>query len=395
MMLDLITPEILASLVTLTMLEIVLGIDNIVMIAVIANALPAEQRDRARLVGLGLALFTRLLLLFIISWVAGLIQPLFTVLGQSFSGRDLIMLGGGLFLIWKGVHEMHNAVEEAGRPNQTPPVGSFAAAIAQIVLLDVVFSFDSVITAVGMARDIWVMVAAIIVAMAVMLFASGPIMRFIHAHPTVKMLALAFVLLIGMALVADGFQFHIPKGYLYAAMAFSVLVESLNVLVSRRRASSLAVSSNAPAAAAPAAGVPLKVLIPVDGSASAERAVREVAALARDNATPIDLHVLNVQPPIGSARAYAERAAVQEFHRQEAEKALAPIRRVLEELRLKATVHILAGSLGETVAQLARELHADRIVMGTSGRSPLGGLLLGSSATEVIHRAPVPVTLVK
>ncbi len=390
---DLFTPEILASLVTLTALEIVLGIDNIVMIAVIANALPPAQRERARLVGLGLALFTRLILLFIISWVAGLVQPLFTVLGQSFSGRDLIMLGGGLFLLWKAVHEMHAAVEEAGRPGQKPPVGSFSAAIAQIVLLDVVFSFDSVITAVGMARDIWVMVAAIIVAMAVMLFASGPIMRFIHAHPTVKMLALAFVLLIGMALIADGFQFHIPKGYLYTAMAFSILVESLNVLVSRRRARAAAVGGHVTPALVP--GTPLKVLIPVNGSASAERAVREIAELVRENATPVELHILNVQPPIGSARTYAGKDAVQDFHRQEAEKALAPIRRLLDELGLKAATHVLVGPLGETVARLAAELHADRIVMGTRAASPLGGLLLGNSATEVIQRAPVPVTLVK
>jgi predicted tellurium resistance membrane protein TerC/nucleotide-binding universal stress UspA family protein len=392
-MLDLFTPEILASLVTLTALEIVLGIDNIVMIAVIANALPPAERDRARLVGLGLALFTRLILLFIISWVAGLVEPLFAVFGQTFSGRDLIMLGGGLFLLWKAVHEMHAAVEEAGRPNEKPPVGSFAAAIAQIVLLDVVFSFDSVITAVGMARDIWVMMVAIVIAMGVMLFASGPIMRFIHAHPTVKMLALAFVLLIGMALIADGFQFHIPKGYLYTAMAFSVLVESLNVLVSRRRARAALTPPGVTPAAHP--GTPLKVLIPVDGSASAGRAVREIAELVRENATPVELHILNVQPPIGSARIYAGKDAVQDFHRQEAERALAPIHRLLGELGLKATIHILVGPLGETVARLANELHADRIVMGTRAASPLGGLLLGNSATEVIQRAPVPVTLVK
>ena len=392
---DLVSPEILASLVTLTALEIVLGIDNIVMIAVIANALPPAERDRARLVGLALALITRLALLFVISWIAGLIQPLFTVFGQDFSGRDLIMLGGGLFLLWKAVHEMHAAVEEAGRPDQPRAVGSFAAAITQILLLDVVFSFDSVITAVGMARDIWVMVVAIIVAVAVMLFASGPIMRFIHAHPTVKMLALAFVLLIGMALIADGFQFHIPKGYLYAAMAFSVLVESLNVLVSRRRAGAAAAATTGQAAPAPGAGAPLKVLIPVDGSASAARAVREVADLMRENATRVELHVVNVQPPIGTARAYAGKEAVQDFHRQEAEKVLAPMRALLDELGLKASIHVLVGSLGDTVARLASELHADRIVMGTRSASPLGGLLLGSSATDVLQRAPVPVTLVK
>ncbi len=228
-------PEVWASLVTLTALEIVLGIDNIVIIAIISNALPAEQRDRARRIGIALALITRLLLLFSISWIAGLVDPLFHVLGQPFSGRDLIMLAGGLFLMVKAVREIHDAVEEAGHDGPTRKVGSFANAVAQIVLLDIVFSFDSVITAVGMANELWVMVTAIVIAVLIMLVASGPIVRFIHAFPTVKMLALAFVLLIGFALVAEGMEFHIPKGYLYFAMAFSVLVEALNVTISRRR----------------------------------------------------------------------------------------------------------------------------------------------------------------
>lgn len=394
---DFLTPEILVSLVTLTALEIVLGIDNIVMIAVIANALPERQRDQARLVGLSLALITRLLLLFLISWIAGLVQPLFSAFGQPFSGRDLIMLGGGLFLIWKAVHEMHVEVEEAGGQGAPRQVGSFSAAIAQIVLLDVVFSFDSVITAVGMARDLWVMVAAILIAMAVMLFASGPIMRFIHAHPTVKMLALAFVLLIGMALVADGFRFHIPKGYIYAAMAFSVLVESLNVMVSRRRARSAALTGGSGAVeAAPAApaGRALKVLIPVDGSSSAERAIHQVADLARNN-TAVDVHLVHVRPPIGPARAYAGRDAVQDFQRQEADKVLAPMRAFAEREGLPVASHVAVGSVGDAVARLAKELGIDRIVMGTRIGNALGGMLLGSSATDVLQRAPVPVTLVK
>jgi nucleotide-binding universal stress UspA family protein len=258
-----------------------------------------------------------------------------------------------------------------------------------------VFSFDSVITAVGMARDLWVMVVAIIIAMSVMLFASGPIMRFIHAHPTVKMLALAFVLLIGMALVADGFQFHIPKGYLYTAMAFSVLVESLNVTVSRRRARATAVTGGGSAAGpVPNPGRPLKILIPVDGSPSAERAIREVIVLARNNAA-VEVHLVNVRPPIGSARAYAGPGVVQAFQRHEAETALAPMRALLEQERLPATVHIAVGPLGEAVARLAREIGADRILMGTRIRNPLGGVLLGNSATDVVQRAPVPVTLVK
>jgi predicted tellurium resistance membrane protein TerC len=231
----LLNPEILASLVTLTVLEIVLGIDNIVMVAVIAGNLPADRQRQARLIGLSLALVTRLLLLATISWVAGLIDPLFEVAGQPFSGRDLIMLAGGLFLIWKAVHEMHQSIAEAGTAEARPPATSFAAAITQIVMLDIVFSLDSVITAVGMAREFWVMATAIVIAVALMLVASGPIMRFIQAYPTVKMLALAFVLLIGMALVADGFEFHIPKGYLYFAMSFAVFVEALNVVVAGRR----------------------------------------------------------------------------------------------------------------------------------------------------------------
>jgi predicted tellurium resistance membrane protein TerC len=228
-------PEIWISLATLTALEIVLGIDNIVMLAVVAGGLPDRQRDRARLIGLALALGTRLLLLLTIVWIAGLVQPLFTVAGQDFSGRDLIMLGGGLFLIWKAVHEMHAAVDAAGRAEAPARAGSFSAAIAQIVLLDIVFSFDSVITAVGMAEHLGVMIAAVVIAIGVMMVASGAIMGFVQAYPTIKMLALAFVLLIGVALVADGFEFHVPKGYLYFAMAFSVLVEWLNILVARRR----------------------------------------------------------------------------------------------------------------------------------------------------------------
>jgi predicted tellurium resistance membrane protein TerC len=227
--------ETLASLLTLTGLEIVLGIDNIVVIAIIAGTLPVHQRERARMVGLSLALITRLLLLFSISWIAGLTQPLFSVAASTFSGRDLLMLGGGLFLIVKAVIEVHSAMEEAGiEETQRKPAG-FASAIAQIVLLDIVFSFDSVITAVGMARELWVMATAVILAVIIMLVASGPIIRFIHTHPTIKMLALAFVMLIGVALVAEGMGFDIPKGYLYFAMMFSVTVEALNVAWSRRR----------------------------------------------------------------------------------------------------------------------------------------------------------------
>ena len=232
-MLDL---ETVLSLLTLTGLEIVLGIDNIVVIAIIAATLPVHQRDTARVVGLSLAMITRLLLLFSISWIAGLTAPMIELWDMELSGRDLLMLGGGMFLIVKAVREIHEAMEEA-RASETGGrrSTSFGSAIAQIVMLDVVFSFDSVITAVGMARELWVMATAVVIAVLIMLVASRPIMRFIHAHPTVKMLALAFVLLIGMALVADGMGFHIPKGYLYFAMLFSVLVEGLNVTLARRR----------------------------------------------------------------------------------------------------------------------------------------------------------------
>ena len=183
------------SLLTLTGLEIVLGIDNIVVIAIIAATLPVHQRDKARIIGLALAMITRLLLLFTIAWMASLTTPWIEVFGASFSGRDLLMLGGGLFLIVKAVREMHEAVEAASEPEHSRRAGSFAGALAQIVMLDVVFSFDSVITAVGMAQQIWVMATAVIIAVLIMLVASGPIVRFIHVHPSVKMLALAFVLL--------------------------------------------------------------------------------------------------------------------------------------------------------------------------------------------------------
>jgi predicted tellurium resistance membrane protein TerC len=227
--------EILLSLLTLTSLEIVLGIDNIVVIAIIAATLPAHQRDRARVVGLSLAMITRLMLLFSIAWIAGLTQPMFTVGDVGVSGRDLLMFGGGLFLMAKAVREIHEAMEEAGDPEIQKRAKGFGSAIAQIVALDVVFSFDSVITAVGMAKHIWVMALAIILAVIVMLVASRKVIMFINDHPTVKMLALAFVLLIGVALVAEGMGFHIPKGYLYFAMFFSVLVEGLNVTMSKKR----------------------------------------------------------------------------------------------------------------------------------------------------------------
>lgn len=224
------SPAAWASLATLAILEIVLGIDNLVFISILADRLPQDQRQLARRVGLGAALGTRILLLFSIVWVMQLTEPLFTVLDHAVSIRDLILLGGGGFLIAKGTMEIHHAVEGDGPAEAKVAQASFAYVITQIAILDIVFSLDSVITAVGMANDIEIMVAAVMIAIGVMLFAADAVGAFVSRHPTVKMLALSFLLLIGMALVADGLQFHIPKGYLYFAVAFAVGVESLNLM---------------------------------------------------------------------------------------------------------------------------------------------------------------------
>lgn len=230
------SPEAWIALLTLTVMEVVLGIDNVVFISVLVQRLPADRRDRARTVGLGLAMGMRILLLLMISWIVGLTQPVFTVFDHGVSVRDLILLGGGLFLIWKATTEIHEALEGDEGHAASRGTASMAAVLGQIVILDVVFSLDSVLTAVGMADDIPVMVAAIVIAVGVMLFASGPIARFVHQHPTVKMLALSFLLLIGVTLIADGAGLHVPKGYIYAAMGFSVFVEMLNLAARRRRA---------------------------------------------------------------------------------------------------------------------------------------------------------------
>lgn len=223
------SPEIWTALITLTALEIVLGIDNVIFISILAGKLPEAQRDRARIIGLSLAMVMRIGLLFSISWVVGLTDPIFSVFGRDISGRDLILLGGGLFLIYKATTEIHEKLEGEESHGVERAAASFASVIIQILLLDIVFSLDSVITAVGMADDLGVMVAAVVIAVGVMLFASGGISTFVQRHPTVKMLALSFLLLIGMSLVAEGFHQHIPKGYIYAAMGFSVFVEALNL----------------------------------------------------------------------------------------------------------------------------------------------------------------------
>jgi predicted tellurium resistance membrane protein TerC len=223
------------ALLTLTVLEIVLGIDNIVFISILVGKLPAEQQDRARIIGLSLAMFMRIGLLFTITWVIGLTAPLFNIAGMAISGRDIILIGGGLFLLGKATFEIHDRLEgdEHGAAG-TSGTASFASVIAQILALDIVFSLDSVITAVGMAEDLWVMVTAVVIAVGVMLVSSGVISRFVNEHPTVKMLALSFLLLIGMSLVAEGLDFHIPKEYIYFAMGFSIFVELLNLRVRGR-----------------------------------------------------------------------------------------------------------------------------------------------------------------
>ena len=230
------TAEGWVALVTLTVLEIVLGIDNIVFISILAGRLPKESRARARKVGLTLAMLMRIALLLSITWVMRLTAPLFTVVGQDISGRDLILIVGGLFLLAKSTHEIHEKLEGEEGGASAKVVASFGAIIVQIMLLDIVFSLDSVITAVGMADDVAVMILAVIIAVGVMLVSAGAISDFVERHPTVKMLALSFLLLIGVSLVAEGFDQHIPKGYIYFAMFFSVFVEMINLRVRARTA---------------------------------------------------------------------------------------------------------------------------------------------------------------
>ncbi|MBP2326018.1 putative tellurium resistance membrane protein TerC [Kibdelosporangium banguiense] len=228
-------PAIWVAFLTLLLLEIVLGIDNLVFISILSDRLPPEQRKKARTIGLSLALITRLLLLAALSWVVGLTAPLFTVFGHEISGRDLILLAGGIFLLVKAVHEIHQTLEGAQESKARTAV-SFRAVIFQIVLLDIVFSLDSVITAVGMVDELAVMIAAVVVSMVIMLVSAGAIAGFVQRHPTVKMLALAFLVLIGASLVAEGLDAHISKGYIYGPIAFSIAVEMLNLRMSSLKA---------------------------------------------------------------------------------------------------------------------------------------------------------------
>ena len=228
-------PEIWIALATLTALELVLGIDNIIFISILAGKLPPERRDAARRVGIMLAAVTRLALLLAIAWIIGLTAPLFSVAGHAFSWRDLILIGGGLFLIGKATHEIHQKLEGATQQvTAGAAAATFGSVIVQIMLLDIVFSLDSIITAVGMVDERWVMVTAIVVSIGFMLLFARPIGDFVERHPTVKVLALSFLIMIGLVLVADGFGQHIPKGYIYTAMAFSVFVELINLWIRRR-----------------------------------------------------------------------------------------------------------------------------------------------------------------
>jgi predicted tellurium resistance membrane protein TerC len=233
------SPEAWAALLTLTALEIVLGIDNVIFLSVIVSRIPQAQAKRARQIGLALALLFRILLLSLLVWLIGLTQPLFTLSELAFSWRDIILIGGGLFLIGKATHEIHAEVETGEAENDNAPgTNAFFWVILQIIIIDMVFSLDSIITAIGMAQDIEIMIAAVIIACIIMYVSSGPVARFIAEHPTTKMLALAFLVLIGVALVADGFKFHIPRGYIYFAIAFSAAVEFFNVLAKRNRQNS-------------------------------------------------------------------------------------------------------------------------------------------------------------
>ena len=228
-------PEIWIAFVTLTALEVVLGIDNLVFISVLTGRLPKDQQARARAIGLGLALGMRILLLLTLSWVIGLTAPLFTIGGFEFSGRDVILIGGGLFLLAKATTEIHESLEGGGEHGEVPKVAAFRSVIIQIVLIDAVFSLDSIITAVGLSNQLGVMIAAVVIAIIVMLVAAGPLARFVERHPSVKMLALSFLLLIGFSLVAEGVGLHIDKAYIYFAMGFSVFVEALNLRLRRGR----------------------------------------------------------------------------------------------------------------------------------------------------------------
>jgi len=229
-------PQAWIAFATLTALELVLGIDNIIFISILVDKLPVEQREIARRLGLFMAMFMRIGLLLILAWIVGLTAPLFVVLGQEISGRDLVLILGGLFLLWKSVGEIHESLEGAEGSASSAVKATFAAVILQIMVIDLVFSLDSIITAVGMVDRIAIMIAAVIASVGLMMFFAGPIGRFVSAHPTIKMLALAFLVVVGVVLIVEGFGYHVPKGYVYSAMAFALVVEMLNIRMRKRAA---------------------------------------------------------------------------------------------------------------------------------------------------------------
>jgi predicted tellurium resistance membrane protein TerC len=229
------TADAIIALITLTVLEIVLGVDNVIFISILAGKLPENQQDRARKVGLMAAMGMRILLLFSLAWIVRLTEPIFTIFERGISGRDLILMGGGLFLLAKATREIHDKLEGEEGAVTARVAPTFGAVIGQIMLLDIVFSLDSVITAVGMADDLWVMVLAVMIAVGIMMVSAAAISRFVNEHPTVKVLALSFLLLIGVSLIAEGLGTHIPKGYIYFAMAFSVFVEMINLQAAKKR----------------------------------------------------------------------------------------------------------------------------------------------------------------
>jgi predicted tellurium resistance membrane protein TerC len=236
-MMELLTnPQTWIAFATLTLLELVLGIDNIIFISILVDKLPKEKREFARRIGLFMAMFMRIGLLLVLAWIVGLVAPLFSVFGKDISGRDLILILGGLFLIWKSTTEIHQSMEGEEEHGSSAVKATFAAVILQIMVIDLVFSLDSIITAVGMVDDVRVMIAAVIASVGLMMLFAGPIGRFVSDHPTIKMLALSFLVVVGVVLVAEGFDHHVPKGYVYFAMAFSLGVEVLNIRMRKRSA---------------------------------------------------------------------------------------------------------------------------------------------------------------
>ncbi|WP_157267472.1 TerC family protein [Azohydromonas aeria] len=229
-------PQAWIAFLTLTALELVLGIDNIIFISILVDKLPRERREFARRLGLFMAMFMRIGLLLLLSWIIGLVEPLFTVLGQEISGRDLILILGGLFLVWKSTGEIHQSLEGEEGHESKAVASSFGAVILQIMIIDLVFSLDSIITAVGMVDEVAVMIAAVVASVGMMMVFAGPIGRFVSDHPTIKMLALSFLVAVGVVLLAEGFGHHVPKGYIYFAMAFSLIVEMLNIRLRKRAA---------------------------------------------------------------------------------------------------------------------------------------------------------------